>query len=328
MLENWLSPIHSPLVNNYFSDAYSCQGNFPDLSDAKVVVFSRDSNFSSIVRKSIGQLYRHADVSFIDIGVLTVDNPSSIYQVITELHDGYILPILLGIDYKCFIEFCSALQLEDKLHNCAFISNTIHLSDNAVHYENLGFQRHIIPKFQFDELMVGNEGLSLGHLRSRQYTLEPILRDINYLHFDMASVRRSDCPSSHRSLPTGLHAAEACQIMRYAGEGMRLKLVSLDTTDLDDSDEVEAMLVAELLWYLHEGISVRPIHHPSVADRFKEYIVELNEVDHSLTFAQSTDNGKWWMKIDNASNKYVACAYEEYQMSIDEGIPDRLLKFI
>jgi len=248
--------------------------------------------------------------------------------VITELHDGYILPILLGIDYKCFIEFCSALQLEDKLHNCAFISNTIHLSDNAVHYENLGFQRHIIPKFQFDELMVGNEGLSLGHLRSRQYTLEPILRDINYLHFDMASVRRSDCPSSHRSLPTGLHAAEACQIMRYAGEGMRLKLVSLDTTDLDDSDEVEAMLVAELLWYLHEGISVRPIHHPSVADRFKEYIVELNEVDHSLTFAQSTDNGKWWMKIDNASNKYVACAYEEYQMSIDEGIPDRLLKFI
>jgi len=88
------------------------------------------------------------------------------------------------------------------------------------------------------------------------------------------------------------------------------------------------MVVAELLWYLHEGVEVRAKDHPALSKDFKEYIIELNEVDHSLTFAQSNKSGKWWMKLDNDSNNYVSCAYEEYRQTIENEIPERLLKLL
>ncbi len=329
MLANWLSPILSDQSNNYFNDRFSCQGNFPDLKNAKIVVFFKEHKFSFAVRASLSKLYNHFECEIVDIGNLSATNASANYQVISELQDGYILPVLLGVDIDSFHEFCQAMSLEGKLNNCTFISNSVSLAGNSYNVENIGFQRHYIPKYQFQEILESNTpGLSLGALRSGQKILEPILRECNYLHFDLGAIRRSDCPKSVRSMPTGLHAEEACQIMRYAGEGLRLKLVTIDTDGLDEDSHTEGDLVSELIWYLHEGVEHRPKDHPSYSKEFKEYIIELNEVDHSLIFAQSINSGKWWLKVDNESNKYISCAYEEYQQTINNDIPDRLLKLL
>ena len=329
MLSNWLNPIESSNGSNYFNQEFSCQGNFPDLKDTKIVVFSRESNFSQKVREALGSLFNHFDTTIVDIGNLNTSNPSSNYQAISELQDGFILPVLLGTDIEAFQEFCNAMKKEDRLNNCAFISNRISLPKEKYNIENIGYQRHFIPKFQYQEVTESDTpGLSLGMLRSNQRILEPILRESNYLHFDLAAVRMSEVPGMKNSLPTGLSTEEACQIMRYAGEGMRLKLASIDTSGLDETSKAEAFLVAEMIWYLHEGVEVRGNDHPALSKDFKEYIIELNEVDHSLTFAQSTKTGKWWMKIDNDSNNYVSCAYEEYQQTIQNEIPVRLLKLL
>ncbi len=329
MLSNWLSPISSEQCNNYFTDQYSCQGNFPDLTAAKIVVFSRDHKFSSVVRSTLDKLHNHFDTTIVDIGNLTSSNASTIYQVISELQDGFILPVLIGVDLDCFKEFCQAMHLEQRLNNCAFISNGISLSPEMYNVENIGYQRHVIPKFQFQEVIASNNpGLSLGALRGNQRIIEPILRECNYLHFDLAAIRKSDCPNVNNALPTGLHSEEACQIMRYVGEGLRLKLITLDTSGLDENSNIEGLMVAELLWYLHEGVELRPKDHPAFSDDFKEYIIELNEVDHSLIFTQSNKSGKWWLKLENESNRYVSCAYEEYQQTIENEIPDRLLKLL
>lgn len=329
MLSNWLSPISSELCNNYFNDHYSCQGNFPDLTSAKVVVFSREHKFSSAVREVLGNLHNHFDTTIVDIGDLSSSNASTIYQVVSELQDGYILPVLLGVDLDCFLEFCQAMHLEKKLNNCTYVSNQISLSQDNFAIENIGYQRHVIPKFQFQEVLDSSTpGLSLGALRGNQRIIEPILRECNYFHFDMAVMRKSDCPNVKNALPTGLYSEEACQILRYVGEGLRLKLVSFDTSGLDENSDNEALMVAELIWYLHEGVEVRPKDHPAFSDDFKEYIIELNEVDHSLIFAQSNKSGKWWLKLENESNRYVSCAYEEYKQTIENEIPERLLKLL
>ena len=92
MLSNWLSPLTSDQCNNYFTDEFSCQGNFPDLTNTKVVVFSREHKFSAIVRSALGKLYNHFETTIVDIGTINSANASTIYQVISELQDGYILP--------------------------------------------------------------------------------------------------------------------------------------------------------------------------------------------------------------------------------------------
>lgn len=329
MLTNWLSPASSDQNSNYFDKVFSCQGKFPDLKDTKIVVFSREPKFSAIVRNSLSQLFNHFETTIVDIGHLNSENASANYQVISELQDGYILPILLGVDKDAFSNYCKAMSLEGKLTTCTHISNTAITPESEFCIDNLGYQRHFIPKFKFQEIAESdNPGLSLGALRSNQTILEPILRESNYVHFDMAAIRRSDCPNKSNSLPTGLSSEEACQIMRYTGEGMRLKLVTIDTGGLDENSNADAMLLAEMIWYLHEGMELKGKDHPAYSSDFKEYIIELNEVDHSLTFTQSNTSGKWWIKIDESTNKYVSCAYEEYQETIENEIPQRLLKLL
>lgn len=329
MLNNWLAPVSNENNSSYFSDIFHSKNNFPNLEGSKIVVFTKNDAFSNLVRNKMDLFHNHFKTTIVDIGSLNTDNNSSIYQVISELQDGYITPVLLGVDQVAFQDFCKAMYLEKKLHTAAFVSNTALVAAEDYAIENIGYQRHFVPKYILDEVNDSpTPGLSLGTMRANQRILEPILREVNYLHFDLAAVRFSDCPQKTNSISTGLFAEEACQIMRYTGEGIRLKLVTMDTSGLDSGSHLAATLVAELIWYLHEGIELRSIDHPALSNEFKEFIIELNEVDHSLIFLQSTKSGKWWLKKENNSNIYISCAYEEYEQSINQELPDRLLKLL
>jgi len=329
MLHNWLNPVSSDNVSSYFSSSFHSKEDFPNLEGTKIAIFTKQGDFGNLVRQKMNALFNHFQTTIVDIGTLNTNNNTSIYQVISELQDGYILPVLLDIGQDSFTEFCKAMELETKLNSAAFISNTAMASQEEFSLDNIGYQRHLVPKFILDEINdSSNPGLSLGTLRARQRILEPILREINYLHFDLASLRRSECPNLPQCLPTGLYAEEACQIMRYIGEGMRLKLVSFDTSMLDGASDAEAALVAELIWYLHEGIEMKTIDHPALSPDFKEFVIEMNEIDHSLIFLQSNKSGKWWLQKEKSTNSYISCAYEEYQQAINSEIPDRLLKLL
>ncbi|MEE9439658.1 MAG: hypothetical protein V3V14_11700 [Saprospiraceae bacterium] len=329
MLNNWLSPVSSDTLSTYFDSSYEKINNFPNLRDIRVVFFSKQEKSVNSVRNALSKLYNNFSVPIIDIGNLNKENPSFIYQVISELQDGNILPILVDVSKQDFIELAKAMVAEEKLKKATFVSNCISPLSNNYSTNNIGYQRHFNPAHLLQDVLNSDSaGLSLGELRSKQHVVEPILRETNYLHFDISAIRKSECPSISNSLPTGLYTEEACQIMRYAGEGSRLKLVTFDTHNLDANNEIESMIVAELIWYLQEGLDLNIQQHPSITTNFKEYIIELNELNHSLKFFQSTSNGKWWLKTENSSNIYTACSFEEYQATINNELPARLLKLI
>jgi len=329
MLNNWLAPVMNENISAYFTSVFHSKEKFPNLEGAKIVVFTKNHDFSNLFRSKMNLLFNHFKTTIVDIGTLNTNNNSSIYQVISELQDGYIVPVLLGIDQQSFVDFCKAMSLENKLEITAHISNTAICSAENYSVENIGYQRHLTPKYILEEIQDSlTPGLSLGMMRNNKKVVEPILREVNYLHFDLASIRTSDCPTKKNSIPTGLYAEEACQIMRYIGEGLRLKLITFDTSGLGKESTNEAMLLAEMLWYLHEGIDMRPEFHPAISADFKEFVIELNEVDHSLIFLQCNRSGKWWLKKEKDSNTYISCAYEEYEQSIKSEIPERLLKLL
>lgn len=329
MLNNWLTPVSDDNTSPYFTSTFHSENDFPNLEDAKIAIFTHDIGFGNLVRSKMGSLFNHFNSKIYDIGSITVNNNTSIYQVISELQDGFILPVYIGADQDAFNDFCKAMSLENKLDTAAFISNKAMVSSSDYTIENIAYQRHLLPKYKMQEIQDSQTpGLSLGALRSQSRILEPILRETNYLHFDLSAIRTSDSPNKSNTLPTGLYAEEACQIMRYIGEGMRLKLISFDTVDLGSNAEIEANLVAEMIWYLHEGLDLKSIDHPAISSDFKEFIIEMNEIDHSLIFLQSNKSGKWWLQKEKSSNKYISCAYEEYEQSIKNDIPDRLLKLL
>lgn len=329
MLNNWLSCVANDKISSYFTDTFYASANFPNLENAKLVVFTSESSFTDLIRLKLSTFFNHFKAPIVDIGKLNTENSSSIYQVISELQDGYIIPVLIGVNKTSFFDFCQAMHLENKLNIGAYISNSAVKSNGTYTVENIGFQRHLLPKYVLEELNESpTPGLSLGTMRSYPKIVEPILREVNYLHFDLAAIRRSDCPSKKGSLPTGFYAEEACQLMRYIGEGMRVKLITFDTSDLDESCEIEASLMAELIWYLHEGVEHKTNDHPALSNDFKEFIIEMNEIDHSLIFKQSNKTGKWWLQTEKSTNTYISCAFEEYEQSINHELPDRLLKLL
>lgn len=329
MLNNWLLPVKSENISSYFNSNYHSLNDFPNLEKTKVVFFTSDAAFGNQVRDKLGMFYNSFNATIIDIGNLKVNNTSSIYQVISELQDGHVLPVLLGVDQTTFIDFCKSMSLESKLDGAAYISNKALNPTDSYSIENIAYQRHMVPNYILNEIQDSiAPGLSLGTLRANKRILEPILREVNYLHFDLSALRFSDCPNKSGTLPTGLYAEEACQIMRYVGEGLKLKLITIDSTGLDQSSVIEATLVAELIWYLHEGVEQKSIDHPALSSDFKEFVIEMNEIDHSLIFLQSNKSGKWWLQKEKSSNQFISCAYEEYEQTINNDLPDRLLKLL
>ena len=329
MITNWLSAVNTNDISSYFDKTYQKGQNFPEIKNSKIALLSSNISFANAVRSSFSSLYNHFETEIIDIGNLVNSNPSAVYQVLSELQEGHILPIILGVKNSEFQELCKSMVMEGKLSNAAFISNHISLAPKEFNIDNIGFQRHLTPKHHHLENAEQNSsGLSLGTLRRNQKIVEPILREANYIHFDMACIRRSDTPAISSSLPTGLYAEEACQLMRYSGEGSRLRFVSINCHDLQEDNTIESMLVAEMLWYLHEGVESRWTDHPTISNDFQEFIVELDSIDHSLFFYQSNKSGKWWLKAHSDSNNYISCAFEEYQKTAYNEIPDRLLKLL
>jgi len=329
MLSNWLIPSKTTTENSFFTSTFSCQGNFPDLSAAKVVVFSVDDEFSEKVRESISKLHNHFSVEIVDIGILSVENISTIYQVISELQDGIILPVFLGVTKDDFWNLCQSMDKEQKINYATFVSNTICLSANNYDINNIGFQRHYISKENYIEIATSsNAHLSLGSLRQQKELIEPLMRDSNYIHFDLAAIRKSDCPNIKKALPTGITSEEACQLMRYAGESMRCKLITIDTQSSNKNSETEAMLVAEMIWYMIEGHEAKPSEHPAISDNFNKYIVEMSNMDFSLEFFQSTNSGKWWFRSHQNEKMYVSCSLKEYESARQDEIPDRILNYL
>ena len=153
MLNNWLSSVSDNKVSSYFSNTFYEQDSFPNLENAKLVFFSSESDFTNLIRHKLNSFHNHFQSTFIDIGTLNTNNSSSIYQVISDLQDGFIIPVLIGVDQTNFFDFCQAMKLENKIDIAANISNSAMIPKGDYCIENIGFQRHLLPKYVFEEII-------------------------------------------------------------------------------------------------------------------------------------------------------------------------------
>ena len=103
MLNNWLTPVSDENVSSYFSNTFHSKNDFPNLEEAKIAIFTTDPEFGDLLRAKLSALHNHFNTFIVDIGTLNVSNNSSIYQVISDLQDGYILPILIGVNQYSFM---------------------------------------------------------------------------------------------------------------------------------------------------------------------------------------------------------------------------------
>lgn len=175
----------------------------------------------------------------------------------------------------------------------------------------------------------------LGAIRSNLSEVEPIIRDSNFLYFNLSAIKAAEAPNTLYTNPNGFLAEEACAIMRYAALGDQLKHICLGNYTETKEDYLQtAGLLAQMIWYIVEGIHNRKNDYPMYTENFTHYTVDSIYTPQALTFVKSIKSDRWWFVLPSDSkstqfsdkSKVIPCSPKDYQIACEGELTDRLLK--
>lgn len=336
-----------------------------DISEYKIAILGVEEDRNSnnigsakapdVIRNRLYQLFKIEsknkiiDLGNIKIGKNFTDTYIILKEAVDELIRNRVTAVIIGgtqdLTFPCY------LGLENNISNITlttidpeinFYSNIydnyflkIFERNKLFNYNNIGNQLYLCDpeslKYLENKLY---ESIRLGTLRQKIDCIEPILRDSDIVSFDIGSIKQSEAPARKNGSPNGLTSEEACLIARYAGLSNKVECFGLfEINPLYDINFQTARLGAQIIWHFIEGVCNRINENPEnflYSKNFKSFIVNHENLDHSITFIKSELTGNWWMEIPdikNSKNIYISCSHEDYLCACNGDIPDLWLKY-
>ncbi|MCB0661453.1 MAG: arginase family protein [Saprospiraceae bacterium] len=360
MLESWLKPLNKDFLpaTDYAGHQVGHSiarftGGTPNLRGIRVAIIGLEENPANEVRK---QLYALAD-SFGDLDVMDLGNIRKVQDdfiapLVQDLMEGGIVPILLGhkiqtgtsqfFAHKAYQSSVSMLVVDEKIRYDAEKTKTKKTFLNPIfankrtglfHCSILGFQRHFTDPEILNYLDSRNfDYLRLGETRSDLTSMEPIIRDADFMSFHIGAISGLIAPGQDEMSPNGFSGEEACQIARYAGYSDKLGSFGIYgfNPELDLRDQT-AILIAQMVWYFIDGVKNRKMDFPASVYGLTEYIVDFKDQDITLSFWKSMRTGRWWIQVplktkkNEKRHRLIPCSFSDYQLALKEELPERLM---
>lgn len=309
-------------------------------------------NAYQAVREELYKLFfKFPGIDIADLGNLipgeSVDDTiSAVGTVVNELTSEGVISIILGNNQLLGLGQYVGYDSLSKFTEVAIFDNTVsidmedlvyrivtHEPNHLFNLNHLGYQTYLsdeealtaFEKMYFDTVR-------LGLLRGNPEITEPCLRNSQVGIFDLACIKYSDAQGSPKSSPNGISAEEVCQIARYAGLSPRMCTFGLyGYSPVEDKNNSTAQLAAQMIWYFLEGVLLRKEEDPvKEQDKFFQYRTALNDGEHEIIFYKSKQTGRWWMEIPHPKNHMentfpivVPCSYTDYQVALNNEMPDR-----
>lgn len=351
-------------LSTYFGD------RVPDYKEADIVIFSvnefrgNSKNEASTesalkVRAQLYNLMCNSQVMHVvDLGSLRPgptlhETNLRIKEVCNELLTHNTIPVIIGgshdLDYGQFLAY-EGLQDSIKFGNVdAFIdmSNAdelkanSHIQDIILHepnilmsYYHIAHQSYLVKKSTLENLEKLNfETYRLGVLRDSFEEIEPVIRSVDALSFDVTSIRKSDFPANTKAQSFGLIGEEACRLCWYAGMSHTLSSIGFyEYNDKLDVDGNSAKVLATMIWYFIEGFYNRKGDLIFGSSQYTKYVVDMSQDPGELIFYKHKSTEKWWMEVqyfDKSSKKILSeitpCSYADFQLANGGEIPNRWL---
>lgn len=202
---------------------------------------------------------------------------------------------------------------------------------NLFQFNLIGYQRHLIAPELFLKTNGFGNHISLGEIHDDIKKAEPILRNTNILAFDLKSVKYAEIAGSSYTNPNGLQSDEICQLAKYAGMSVNLKVFGLfETKTKKDSFGITYKLISQIIWYFLEGLIFRKNDRGTNGEKIITYKVEIDGLEKPLKFFFCESSSRWWFEIQSFNNeKYIfACSEKEYHKALNNEIPDLWLSFV
>lgn len=310
------------------------------------------------VREKLYQLTSiNRKTKIIDLGNLKItDNINDTYfalrDIITELNDKSVVAVIIGGSQDLSYGIDMALNQKNTIYH--FLSLDARLdygfkeknisSRNYLdtilpdkdpkffNYTNLGHQTYFTPDRLLDRIdKKGYESLRLGFVRANLSTVEPQIRDSNFISLDMSCVRQSDAPGVTLPSPNGFFGQEICQLARFAGAATGLKVFGLfELSPENDINGHTVHLAAQTIWYFLDGLSIRIKEDPQHSGATK-FIVNMESTGQDISFYKSLKTERWWMEVPAINpvtglNYLISCNHEDYKSASVDDIPERWWK--
>jgi arginase family enzyme len=212
-----------------------------------------------------------------------------------------------------------------------YLSRLFNSNPGLFQFNLIGFQSHYLTTESINKLQFGGNHIRLGSLRDNVAIAEPVIRNTDFLSFDINSVKNSDAPGSQRVSPNGLRSEEACQLAKYAGLSNRLKVFGLfDVLTENDQNDLTVKLAAQIIWYFLEGFINRDNEKPDSNENCVMFQVEVEGVDKPIVFYRNSITNQWWIEVetDEKVKLHFACSEKEYVLASNNEIPGLWLNYI
>lgn len=292
--------------------------------------------------------YWHTDIRLADMGNIRpgasiTDTYAAVKTVVAELLKRKKKVVLMGgshdltlAQYEAYrtleetveatcVDASIDLHGESRIRSENFLLDMLTGEPNLVkHYNHISFQSYLVhprmletmDKLRFDCYRV-------GMVQENIEEMEPVIRNSDFLSFDISAIRHSDAPANRLS-PNGLFGSEACALARYAGMSNNLSSFGLygyhPEADLSD---LTAKQMAQMIWYFIDGVHKSGEEaHLHERDQFVEYHTFIADVN--TLFLKSRRTTRWWMQMPD--EKFVACSYNDYVAASRHEIPERWLR--
>ena len=298
----------------------------------------------------------NSNLKIIDLGNLKKGKEDKdIYYALRDVTDylveSQIKCIILGGGQDLGIGIARAFKDEDfftlttidssidiKKHQSSFnstnyISKILLENPDLFHINFLGYQSYYVSSKTISKIQEKLfDHVRLGNLRTNIEEMEPIIRDSEFLSFDIGALRQTDAPGHFEGSPNGLYSEEACKIARYAGLSNKLKVFGVFELNPDyDIRSQTSKLAAQIIWYFMEGILSQKNNSTSNSSgKYTQFNVQLEELDKPIVFYQNKNTEQWWMQVNSGENDKISfsCSKKDYIMASKKEIPEKWLKFI
>ncbi|MGB1248709.1 MAG: formimidoylglutamase [Chitinophagales bacterium] len=310
------------------------------------------------IKRELYKLHSHFTMpKIIDLGTIknghhVKDTQTALVTLLKDLLDKRIVTIIIGgghdMTYGQFLAYQDRIhpidltvidekidiEETDEIQSSSFLWHLLNHEGNSLFScTHLAHQLFYTNPKHLDMIeSLGYDAIRLGEIKADIFEMEPVLRNADFVSFDLSAVKSADAPANAVTSPNGLTGEEACQLSRFAGFSNKTSSFGLyEMNPYFDQNNQGAKQSAQMLWYFIEGFAGRKVDdYPSENNKeFTKYLVKMELSDYELIFWKSHYSERWWMEIpqkDMPHGKIIPCSYTDYKNAMKDELPDKWMK--
>ena len=278
-------------------------------------------------------------------GKTVQDTHYILQEVLSACHYKKTIPVIIGGSNDFSFSLFSTLNFHQKDINYTQISNVVSLSNEGEdineknflsrifssknfsikNYHHLGYQKHLneidgiklIKEVEFDVVR-------LAEMMNSTQKTEPYFRNSDLVTVNCDAVESMSEPFSVHPQVNGLNRREICAYMKEIGLSSRLQSVGIFNLNLETDSILNHQLLAQMLWYLIEGINIQKSHPKE--KKFETFWIMVDDSEYA--FKRDTFSGLWYFGNDENVENCLPCSQDDYDQAKRGYLSRRLFNFI